>query len=42
MKPAQCPSPKRENSGKDCTPGMATAISLSMRMTIKTIRPARA
>ncbi len=41
MKPAASPSPARENSVKVRTPGCVMAISPSMRITMKTIVPAR-
>ncbi len=40
MKPAASPSPARENSVNDRTPGCVMAISPSMRITMKTIVPA--
>ncbi len=41
MKPAQSPSPSRMYSVNEPRPGVAPAISLSMRMTISTTTPAR-
>ena len=42
MKPAQSPSPKRMYSVNEPKPGVAAAISLSMRITTSTTAPASA